>query len=75
MLDGMRGMLMYDNSPSPQQYHGRFMGIISEHPSVSQSNRLHVDMFRFAFFFIKLQYTPQRWPIISRNFELQRVHV
>ena len=60
MLNGMRDMLMYDNSLSRQQYPGRFMGIINQYPSVSQSNRLHVDMLRFAFFFITLQYTPQR---------------
>ena len=33
---------------------GRFMGMIGQYPSVSKSNWLHVDLFRF--FFIKLGY-------------------
>jgi hypothetical protein len=35
-----------------EQSLGIFLGIIDRHPSVSKSNRSHVDIFRF--FFIKL---------------------
>ena len=29
--------------------HGKFLGIVGQDPSVSESNRLHVDIFRFFF--------------------------
>ena len=48
-----------------QQCLGNFLGVISQNPSVSKSNWLHIVIFRF--FFINFRYilkTPVKWSVV-----------
>ena len=44
---------------------GKFLGIVSQDPSDSKSNRLHVDIFRFCFHSFDIVYSIDSFKMIS----------
>ena len=53
ILDSLRSKLCFHLSKHCPE---RFLGIISQNPSVSKANRLHVDIFQSVF--TSLRYVP-----------------